>query len=108
MSSVIKSALHNGLPLAAVIAIIGVAHAAEPTKSSGVCYPGSDASPPNPSESFEDKALRYIQAKCRPGDILMMPSGNSETVARVCDFTQTIVKNPDILCVLIGTRQMRR
>ena len=52
--------------------------------------------------------LAEVRQKCRPGDTIFVPTANPAVIAKICDFSRTIVSTGyDVVCVVTAVRPDR-
>ena len=99
-------------PLWAVLATVILAVPAAAQQPGAYCEAGSDAlarftlARRNPT-TVPDESLVYNN--CSPGDTIIIAGGHLGLIARVCDFSRSVVATPggNVLCVISPQRPVR-
>jgi len=71
---------------------------------SGYCVSGSAG-----FLSSEDQGIAESRSKCKRGDSVIIPTAHARIIARLCDFTKSIVPaGGNVVCVLTGADRPER
>jgi hypothetical protein len=71
--------------------------------TSAYCSSGSSA-----FTISDEQGLSETTQKCRPGDTILIPGASTGAIAKVCDFSRTIVSTAgSVLCVVASQRSKR-
>ena len=69
---------------------------AAPTPPSGYCLAASAAFLESETKAFDE------MKKCARGDTIVIPAKSASAVARLCDFSKSMVATPDhVVCVML-------
>ena len=78
--------------------------AASPADKSGYCISGSAG-----FLISEDQGIAESKSKCKRGDTVIIPAARTRIIARLCDFTKSILTaGENAVCVLTGTDRAER
>jgi len=89
--------MKTGVVIAAAILLIGFAHQA---KASSYCASGTAQEMIGSDNPEED--VSFVYSHCGEGDIIAIPGNTTFEIAEICDFTKTIIAEPngEIMCVI--------
>lgn len=74
-----------------------------PTSHSAYCSSGAGAFTVSDESGFAE-----VKQKCKPGDTILIPGGSTGAIAKVCDFSRSVVTTAgSVICVLAVQRSKR-
>jgi hypothetical protein len=77
--------------------------AAAPLPPSGYCLAASAAFLESETKAFDE------MKKCARGDTIVIPAKSASAVARLCDFSKSIVATPDhVVCVILTPERVSK